>query len=292
MSLNVQKIQPIISDCHKRLNNIGQITPEKVEKLPEIVKQSIRECTPARLKELARVNCFAANEIKSELDKKYGEGNYILIAIGRSISSIAETLGQMGINVKIIPLSGLRRGEVESINEESLNMYRTFLAQKGLSKSDLKKNKDKTYILMDYAHYGRSLYSAEKLLKKDEMLGDAENLVAMPVNDVLGDSYVNKRFNTLFEYSRFKDYSYVGKLDISQLQNVYSQCSPERIPEYQGNITKGLRKLFWFNVFDSLVQKDYTDTVPNREFRAIYKHYLSPEASRNYIKREYKKMHF
>ncbi len=247
----------LISECQKRLNKIGKITPQSIAQADKTTREYLRKLTPVRLKELAQMNCFAAEKVKKELDKLYGKNNYVLIAIGRSISSIAETLGYMGVNTKIIPLSGLRRREVKDIPVNSLNTYKSFLVQKGLSKTDLSKNKNKKYVLIDYAYYGRTLDRAEELLKKDEMLGNAQNLVSMRINDILGDDYETKQFRTLFKFNRFKNFSYVGRLHVDNLKDVYNQCLPERVKEFQGNISKGLRKLFWFNVFDSLKEKNY-----------------------------------
>ena len=291
MSIAITKISNtnLISECHNRLNKIGKMTPMSVGRLSEKAKQTIRNCTPVRLKELAEMNCYAANKVKAELDKQFGENNYVLIAIGRSVSSIAETLGYMGVDTKIIPLSGLRRREVNNIPSNSLHTYKSFLVQKGLSKTDLSKNRDKKYVLIDYAYYGRTLDRAEELLKKREMLGNAPNLVSMRINDILGDDYDTKQFRALFKFNRFKNFSYVGRLHVDNLNDVYNQCLPERVKEFQGNITKGVRKLFWFNVFDSLKEKNYQKINPVRELSALYEHYLSPKAVRNYIRREFEK---
>ena len=282
-------VLPVISTCHNQLNKIGKISPSGINNLSEEFKQYIRDCTPARLKELAQMNCYAAEKVKTVLDNKFGKNNYTLIAVGRSVSSIAETLGYMGVDTKIIPLSGLRRREVHDMPANSLNTYKSFLEQIGLSKTDLSRNKNKKYILIDYAYYGRSLKRAEELLKKDEIFGDAQNLISLSVNDLLEEDYTNKQFRTLFQYNRFKNFSYVGKLHVDYLKDVYNQCSPERINEYQGNITKGLRKLFWFNVFDSLKEKNYQKINPLAELNALYEHYMSPKAVRNYLRREFEK---
>ena len=292
MSINVSRIstqqkQGIISDCHKQLNKIGQITLENVSKADETTRQYLRNYSPARLKELAKMNCHAADKIKNELDKKFGKDNYTLIAVGRSISSIAELLGKIGVDTKIIPLSGLRRCNVNNISQDNLHTYKTFLVQIGLSKTDLEKNKNKTYILMDYTYYGRSLKRAEELLKKDELLGNAPNLISMPVSNVLGDDYKDKGYKTLFECCRFKDYSYVGKLHIDELDKVFECCSPERIKDYKGNITQGLRNLFWFNVYDSL--NKFNNITPRKELNALYEHHFSTKAMKNYVKREQQK---
>ena len=279
-----------ISRCHKYLDKMGKINQQKVQKLPQEVKDLLREITPARLKELAQLNCFAADKIKSELDNKYGGNNYVLIAVGRSISSIAELMGKMGANIKIIPLSGLRRADINDISSRGLYTYKAFLKTIGLSKEKLEENKDKTYILMDYTYYGRSLEKTEKLLKQNNMLGNAPNLISMPVCEVLGLDYQRRGFKRLFEYSRFKDYSYVGKLPIDNLKNVFEKYKPERIKEFNGNITQGLRKLFWFNVFDSMKEQDYKEIMAKKELNAIYQHYLSQKAVKNFLKREMEKM--
>ena len=277
----------LISECHNRLNKIGKMTLNS--KIDEKTRQFLLNSTPKRLKELAQMNCYAADKIKSELDKKYGENNYVMIAVGRSISAIAELMEKMGADTRIIPLSGLRRWDERDIQKDGLEIYKTFLVQKGLSKTDLKQNKNKTYILMDYAHYGRSLENTEKILKREDMLGNADNLISMSANNVLGDDFALRKFEYLFMYSRFKDYSYVGKLHIDNLKDVYNQCSPERIKEYQSNITQGLRKLFWFNVFDSYLNQNYKKAFPLQEMNALYKHYLSAKAMKNYLKRELEK---
>lgn len=289
MSAAISKFSNVnlISGCHSCLNKIGKMTLKN--EIDNNTRQFILDCTPKRLKELAKMNCFAAEKVKTELDKQFGENNYVLIAVGRSVSSIAETLGYMGVDTKIIPLSGLRRHEVSDIPQDSLNIYKTFLVQTGLSKTDLQRNKNKTYILMDYAYYGRTLKRAEELLKKNEMLGNAPNLISMRINDILGEDYQKKQFRTLFKYNRFKNFSYVGRLHVDNLKDVFNQCSPERVKEFSGNITQGVRKLFWFNVFDSLNKKNYRKINPITELNALYEHYLSPRALKNYLRREFEK---
>ena len=111
----------------------------------------------------------------------------------------------------------------------------------------------------------------------------------IPVSDLLGKDYINKGYMRLFEYCRFKDYSFVAKLNPDELDKVYERCSPDRIKEFKGNITKGIRNLFWFNVYDSLINGNYSNIAPIKEISAIYRHYLSPKAVSNYLKRQMKK---
>lgn len=279
----------LITECHKRLNKIGKITLENVAKTSKKTRQFLRDNTPVRLKELAQMNCYAADKIKKNLDSKYGRENYVLIAVGRSVSSIVELIGKMGADVKIIPMSGLRRAEIDDIPSRDLYTYKTFLHKIGLSKNNLEKNKNKTYILMDYTYYGRSLGKTEKLLKRDNMLGDAENLISIPISNILEEDYSGMKYDKLFEYCRFKDYSYVGRLNVNELKRVYEKCSPDKIKEFQGNITQGLRKLFWFNVFDCLKENRFKNEMPKAEIQALYVHRLSPKALNNYLNRLYTK---
>jgi hypothetical protein len=276
--------------CHTSLDKIGKITLGNVSKANETTLNVLRQNTPLRLKELAQLNCFAADKIKTELDKAYGTNNYAVVAIGRSLSSIAELLGSMGVDSKIIPLSGLRRHGIEGIKKDDLHIYKTFLAQKGLSKAEIRKNQEKKYILMDYTYYGRSLKKAEELLRKKEILGNFDNLISLSISEVLKKEYEGRHFSKLFACNRFKDYAFVGRLDINRLQDVFKVCSPDRVKDYQGNINQTIRKLFWFNVFDSLIKKDFKNVMPINEIAALNKHYYSPEAVNNYLKREMEKM--
>lgn len=277
-----------VSTCHNLLDNIGEINKQSVQQLSQETKQILRENSPVRLKELAQLNCIGAETIKNHLDNRFGEGNYVILSIGRSISSITKLMEHMGAEVKMLPLSGLRRTGFETASEQDLQIYKNFLKDIGLSKEALNKNKDKKYIIMDYAYHGRTINKTEAFLKRDDILGDADNLIKMPVYQPLGDKYEGVHFDTLLSLNRFKDYSCVGKLNINSLKDVYKQATPETATEYQGNITKGMRKLFWFNVFDALTNRKYKNFNVDNEFKAIYEHNLSPKAIQNYIKRDLK----
>lgn len=292
MGINVSKISTsnLISECHSRLNKIGEITFDNVKGADIKTRHFLSKNSPARLKELAKMNCFAANKVKTELDKKYGEKNYVVIAIGRSVSSIAELLKVMGVEAKNIPLSGLRKRTVDDIPKEYLRTYKSYLVQIGLSKTDLKNNPDKTYVIIDYSYYGRTLKRAEEMLRSEVLLGDAKNLTSISINELLGKDYKKRRFEDLFNCSRFKDFSLVGKLHVDNLNNVFEACSQDRVKEYQGNITQGLRKLFWFNTFNFLNKNNFKSIMPTKEYNAVYAHFYNVNAIRNKINMENKKI--
>lgn len=292
MGINVSKISTpkLIPECHSKLNRIGEITLESFTNTNKKTRNFLSKNSPARLKELAKMNCFAANKVKTELDKKYGEKNYVVIAIGRSVSSIAELLKVMGVETKNIPLSGLRKRTVDDIPKEYLNTYKSSLVQIGLSKTDLKNKPDKTYVIIDYSHYGRTLKRAEEMLRCEALLGDAKNLTSISINELLGKDYKKRKFEDLFNCSRFKDFSFVGKLHVDNLNNVFEVCSPVRVKEYQGNITQGLRKLFWFNTFNFLDKNNFKNIMPKKEYNAVYAHFYNINTIRNKINMENKKI--
>lgn len=297
----------IISGVHAHLNKIGEMSITNVKKMPKESKVYLREHTPIRIKELAQLNCYATEKIKNSLDKEYGENNYAIIAIGRSVSSMAELLKTMGVDSWIIPLSGLsfsipwyckttyinvrdKLGKLTRISvngdfkstliPEQLKTYSEFLKSIGLTKDEIRKNPDKKYIVMDYAHSGKSLKNALAILKDDDFLGGSPNIVKKSVNNLLGEDFYGMNFNALLNYERFKDYSYVGRMLVSNMENAFEHANPDVEPEYQGNITKGLRKLFWFNVFDSYINKTYKNCSIKHEMDAIHSHYLTEKALR------------
>ena len=64
------------------LNKIGdKIDSVAIKKMPQPLKLLLRYFSPTRIKEMAQINIYAANKIKSYFDGLCGENNYTLIAI-------------------------------------------------------------------------------------------------------------------------------------------------------------------------------------------------------------------
>ncbi len=153
------------------LKNFEQeLSPDTVSKLDKSIKVLLNKVTPKRIKELAQVNCYAAAKSKKYFDSLYGENNYTLIAIGRSVASIAETMKYLGADVKIIPLSGLRNGLPKEI--PNIDLYKKYLSKIGINLGMLEKNKDKKYILFDYQYSGNSLQNADEFIRKNILNSD------------------------------------------------------------------------------------------------------------------------
>ena len=274
-----------LKKCQYYFNRMKSTDRESVLKIPKEIRETIRENSPKRLLELADTNCFCADKIKTALDKKYGEGKYVLIAIGRSISSIAELIGKIGAETKIIPLSDLRH--VDSVDKlistKQKEIYRRYLESIGLSEDIIKNNPDKNYILMDYTHYGTTLRNAKDFL--NEIFGNVPNLIEMPIETVLNSDYEQRGISTLFQLSRFKDYSLVGKLPVKEIENVYQQACEDTAKEYKGSFTKTIRKLFRLLTMDAYLKGNYDNTVPVKEINLIHERYYSLNAIRKKVRR-------
>ncbi len=256
------------------LNKIdGEVTPQTVEGLSMQTKIMLRLFTPKRIKELAQMNCYAADKLKKNLDGLFGKDNYTMIAIGRSVASIAETMKYMGSDVKIIPLSGLSFGIPKKIPDK--NVYKDYLDLIGINSETINRNKERKYILLDFTCTGDSLKNAEYFIKNEILESNPVNLISMSVNQALGNDYDSK-FALLFSLCRFKEFSPVGKLSLYNLKRSYEQAYFKSSTESQSNMANYLRNLFLFNVFD-ILKKGNFDNSCQKEIKVLTKHYFSPK---------------
>lgn len=247
---------------HKLLNSLGEMTFENYKKSSFIKKALIRKLTPKRIKELAKINCDLAEKTIIHLDNLYGKGNYSIIMLGRSLATIGEAIKEMGIDVKIIPLSGLRaHHEVKNIE-----VYKSFLDSIGLTKATLRSNPNKKYVLMDYVFEGISIRKGKKFLENEALLGKNENLVTNAINEV---GIFDNNLYKLFTHDRFKIFSPIGKLRLSELKDAFFQANFAK--ECNFNIVKYLRKLFLFNMFDAIHYGNYCNKLPIKELKVLEK---------------------
>ncbi len=261
------------------LNKIGdKIDPVAIKKMPQPLKLLLRYFSPTRIKEMAQINIYAANKIKSYFDGLYGKNNYTLIAIGRSVSSIAETTKALGADVKIIPLSGLRSGLPEDIPNK--DVYKKYLDSIGINKDNFEQSVQKKYILIDYSYYGNSLDAAQTFLTQNFLSSNKNKLLCMSINSLLNEEFYNRDWHLLFSLNRFKLYSMVGKLNIDNLKNVFIQANSSTAEEYHSRAAQYIRKLFLFHVFDKLNCNKFEYIKPRKELQMLNQHYLSQKAMR------------
>ena len=170
---------------------------------------------------------IVAKGIKDKLNSMFGEGNYYVIPIGRSLSSIGKCLGyKIGEDkVKELPLSRANRfldlEKSKDINFDALSKY---LNSIGLSKKDIETS-EKQYVFMDYCASGWSFLGAKNLLKADKIFGNSLNIKFFNILHLLKTVKLDKPtheffpeidtfiedLSRMFKYSQFKKYALVNE---------------------------------------------------------------------------------
>ena len=162
--------------------------------------------------------------IKDKLNDRFGEGNYVVIPIGRSLSSVGKCLGyKIGEeNVKQLPMSSAGRFMYLEDCKEDFSLFNKYINSIGLSKEDVKKL-GKHYVFIDFVNSGRSLKGARHLFESDKVWGEHfdnvhfENVLKLlpevPTELVkedlfFGDTFA-KDFKSMLMNGQFKKYSAV-----------------------------------------------------------------------------------
>lgn len=272
--LKIDKVEPFITNS---LNKLGDFSLENYKKLSEAEKIRLREeyakiTTKSDFyKNCEDVHDEVSDAIKEEFDKKYGKGKYVVITIGRSLSSIGKVLGyKIGEeNVKNIPMTNTRAylsddytekikklGHIDALNE--------YLNSIGLNQETIKKSRKK-YIIMDYVHTGYSLMGATKLLKSNDVLGASDKIISYDVQRCIHDEFTGVKVEGYLCSSLFKDYSFVDQCKFFDSIND-KVVNPK---EKEDKI-----RLMWFKLLDNCMQKQQvkkTDTA--RQFLPLQDNY-------------------
>ena len=261
-TINATTPNKYIKTCYSILKPINRVTIENYAQMTTTDILELRNATPKRIIEMAKVNCCLAQNIKNSLDTKYGEKNYTIISIGRSVAPLTEALQDMDVNTKFVPLSGMKKRC--NYSESSIKTFKEYLESIGLSKRELDDNPKHTYILFDYAASGLGLENTHKLLQREELLGKHVNLITKEANQ-----FIQYSWRKLFAAVRFKEFSPVGKCPNNHLENIFAQSSPETAKEYKSEMAKLIRKLFRFSVLDCLKTNDFQIEKPTLELKAL-----------------------
>lgn len=187
----------------------------------------------------------AATHIEETLNKKYGKGNYKVITLGRSLSSIGKSLGcKIGEeNVINMPISDANM----FIYPEYLKMWMKKWPTDGLNKflennnltKEIVENSDKKYVLIDFCYTGDSLRGCKNLLEQDYFMGK-KNLETIDFKDCLPRSEYYNDFHNDLNSCRYKHLSFVKKTkDLNSDECIIN-------PENANDITK----LTWFRLLD------------------------------------------
>lgn len=224
-SLRARKSIGKIIDCFQ---NFG-IT--EYESLAQYEKNYIRRLAKTAYKELGndlKVVKNSSSFFKEHFDKIYGEGNYVFVSVGRSLSPNAEALKTMGVTSHSIPISGMGGTVKPKVREikTGINEYKQYLESVGLDANTISKS-NKHYLFCDYTASGSSLKSFEEFIKSSEVGINSANVHIVNINDVLLHSDVKVRGFNPKEYidsylsgMLLKGYSSTPKLDYRNLTNI------------------------------------------------------------------------
>ena len=131
-------------------------------------ERSVLMATSKEAENAANASLKIGIDVKKDLDRKYGEGNYVFVSIGTSPSGVARVLEFMGVETKYLPISGLSNfWENDSYKDFSTSFpkYKDFLTEQGLSKEKIESS-GKKYLFFDYTRTGRSLSVFENIMKE------------------------------------------------------------------------------------------------------------------------------
>lgn len=178
----------------------ARLSLKEIEKLRARSLEVVKDPDFDALNALDDIHTIVPNTLKSMFNNFFGAGKYVVITIGRSLSTIGKALGyRIGEeNVVNLPMSWSRRfmptttrvGDhfeiYKKINshQEGLDKFLAYLEKVGLGREQVKSS-GKSYILMDYCCSGDSLKGAEFLFKSDYVWGPGSKTYAVDILSAL-----------------------------------------------------------------------------------------------------------
>lgn len=246
------------------LSKLNKITKKEYQSLTPKEKEILRtKIQTKRFSKAVKLHDFAANNIIDFMDKKYGKNNYVIISIGRSLSSICKML-ELKIgkeNVKNIPMSDMGRfystdnlSSIEKFSKlKGFDSFKKYLKSIGLTK-EIVENSDKNYILVDYTCSGRSLSAAYSILTSDFLLGNTqENIHRIPIHRILPPNNSQSALLDDILYTHgYKDFSFVKKTNLD-FTNIEEAADYQKRNKNNKQIEK--IKLFGFALLDKEFSK-------------------------------------
>ena len=257
----LQKLHSVNINEYEQLSSLDKIllrTRVRCEKLNlKKICKSIFCCKSKKISH-RNYNCFAesipvniraANILKLGLDRKYGEGNYVLVTIGRSMSTIAKSMTYLigDENVRQVPLSYARRfngkNPFKLESRRGLKIFLKHLEFIGLTPEKVVTS-NKTYVFLDYCLTGNSLHGAENLFRSKKVLGVCGNMEFIDVKDIMepiDSAFTKEMVNIYFDGEYFKDYALVAGCDkLKHTIRAANHDLPDKV------------KLFFFSILDKM----------------------------------------
>ena len=229
-----------------------------------------------------KIHAIVADAMQDAFDRFFGKDNYVVVTIGRSLSSIGKALGyRIGEkNVVNVPLSSAGRFVPESVslddhqmieklirNDEGLEKFLKYLKSVGLSKEDVEKS-GKKYILTDYCFLGRSLIGSEFLFKSDMVWGAKnKNIYSADVMRILDNYTIGDPIANLLDKTSNKnnvDYYQIIKHALWQQRLKYSSfvgkssklgdaLKASKSYKSERKIFNDTREVLWFKILDNAI---------------------------------------
>lgn len=255
-----------------------------------------------QLKTIGELHAYIAECIETALNFELGKDNYVILSIGRSLSSICKSLEtKLGEeNVVNIPMSDARRFFnpyatnyqknyifiFEKIKEDpGLETFLEYLKSKNLSREVIE-NSNKQYVLMDYCISGDSLKGAEQLFKSELVWGNKkrnihsadifrilelfdETTLSHPLVLNASNTSIAQTVENLLWCTEFKEYATVGS----------SYCLKDTINAANEILNSGelsrAKQLVWFNLIDTIMSNKGNFNVKLKN-EVSQKHFSTP----------------
>lgn len=266
------------------IKEFKNFTKEEYLKLSENQKNKLRAeyqkleaDDPYIYKSLGEMHAYAADCLKQTFDKRFGENNYVVLPIGRSLSSIGKALAiKIGEeNVINVPLSNAGRfypsaptkeayeDKLTFIKNNGINNFKKFLEEKHLTKQDIE-NSNKHYILTDYCVSGFSLKGAEQLFKSDFVWGNKKNnihsvdfikllntfdeeTITPPIKKEMKSTSIHRKLESILYESEYKPFA---TIDRASTLNDTTDASKAI---FNSLTTPKESKLAWFHIIDTIM---------------------------------------
>jgi len=199
--------------------------------------------------------------LKRDYDEKYGEGKYVVIPVGRSVSSICKVLGyKIGeTNVRRLPMSCTQiynndHSLTSALQSPKLKNFVFYLEGLGLSDDHLTFSQKK-YILLDFCITGKSLTGVEKLFSK--IIDNQDKLVYEDVMTHIKDPQT-KQYT--FDYLLGEDFKFLSFVRKSKRMENPFDCL------INPATARKKTKLTWFKLLDNhMTGANYKDKPLKRD---------------------------
>lgn len=168
-----QKISNRLADTASRviLSKYGKFGVREYAKLNNLEKIILSKKSVGFYDDAYKATLDASFLLKKYFDKKYGANKYVFISVGRSLETVKEALGYMGVNACILPISQLHNKKVnisDITSQKDFGEYLKYLEEIGIDAKTVK-NSNKRFIFADYCSSGATLETVKRLLTSPQV---------------------------------------------------------------------------------------------------------------------------